>query len=86
VPDVRAHGRRKDRGMTTPSRPEADMLHMQHAQLAALLARQQEAARQRAQRDVAVRKIRTAAAPAALPETVPARQAPRVRVHGPRPA
>ena len=70
--------------MTTPSRPEADMLHMQHAQLSALLARQQEAARLRGQRDVAVRKIRTAQAPA--PEAVPARPAPKVRVHGARPA
>jgi hypothetical protein len=40
--------------MTTP-RPEADMLHMQHAQVAALLARQQEAARLRAQRDAAAK-------------------------------
>ena len=71
--------------MTTPSRPEADMLHMQHAQLAALLARQQEAARQRAKRDAAIRKAR-AAAPAPAPDAVPARQAPKVRVRGPRPA
>ena len=67
-------------GMTTP-RPEADMLHMQHAQLAALLARQQEAARLRAQRD-AVAKPRLAAEPA----PVPARGIRKVRVHGPRPA
>ncbi len=73
--------------MTTPSRPEADMLHMQHAQLAALLARQQEAARRRAQRDAAARRTRAAApAPVHEPEAVPARPAPKVRVHGPRPA
>jgi len=69
--------------MTTPSRPEADMLHMQHAQLAALLSRQQEAARLRARRDPAAPKTRTAAAPAFEPEAFPA---PQVRVHGPRPA
>ena len=39
----------------TTLRPEADMLHMQHAQVAALLARQQEAARLRAQRDTAAK-------------------------------
>jgi len=66
--------------MTTPSRPEADMLHMQHAQLAALLSRQQEAARLRARRDPAAPKTRTAAFE---PEAFPA---PQVRVHGPRPA
>ena len=65
--------------MTTPSRPEADMLHMQHAHLAALLSRQQKAVRLRAQRDPAAPKTRTAA----TPETFPA---PQVRVHGPRPA
>ena len=64
--------------MTTPSRPEADMLHMQHAQLAALLSRQQEATRLRGQRDA------TAPAPAPATETVPALQAPKVRVHTPR--
>ena len=71
--------------MTTPSRPEADMLHMQHAQLGALLARQQEAARLRAQRDAAAAKPRDAAAPAPA-EIVPARPVRKVRVHGPRPA
>ena len=44
----------------TTSRPEADMLHMQHAQVAALLARQQEAARLRAQRDAATKPRATA--------------------------
>ena len=72
--------------MTTPSRPEADMLHMQHAQLGALLARQQEAASLPGQRDVAVRKIRTAQAPAPGFDAVPAHPAPKLRVHGPRPA
>jgi hypothetical protein len=85
VPDVRAHGRRKDRGMTTPSRPEADMLHMQHAQLSALLAHQQEAARLRAKRDAAAPRTR-AAAPAPAHEAVPARPVRKVRVHGPRTA
>jgi len=53
----------------TTSRPEADMLHMQHAQVAALLARQQEAARLRAQRDAVVRlRATTQPEPAAEPE------------------
>ena len=39
------------------------MLHMQHAHVVALLVRQHEAARQKAQRD-AVAKARRAAAPA----------------------
>ena len=55
--------------MTTPPRPEADMLHMQHAEVAALLARQQEAARLRAQRDAAAKR-RTAIQPE--PEAEPA--------------
>jgi len=55
--------------MTTP-RPEADMLHMQHAQMAALLARQQEAVRLRAQRDAAA-KLRATAQPE--PEPMPGR-------------
>ena len=71
--------------MTTPSRPEADMLHMQHAQLAALLARQQEAARLRGQGDATAGKTR-AAAPAPATEPLPALQAPKLRVHGPRSA
>ena len=63
------------------------MLHMQHAQLAALLARQQEAARLRGQGDATAGKTRAAApAPAPTTETVPAVQAPKVRVHSPRPA
>jgi len=57
--------------MTTP-RPEADMLHMQHAQMAALLARQQEAVRLRAQRDAAA-KLRAAAQPEPEPEPMPGR-------------
>jgi hypothetical protein len=69
--------------MTTPSRPEADMLHMQHAQLSALLARQQEAARLRAKRDAAAPRPRAAAA---AHEAVPARPVRKVRVHGPRTA
>jgi len=57
--------------MTTP-RPEADMLHMQHAQVAALLARQQEAARLRAKRDAAA-KLRAAARPEPEADAVPGR-------------
>ena len=71
--------------MTTPSRPEADMLHMQHAQLADLLARQQEAVRLPAQRDAAAPRTR-AAAPVTRRAAVPAHPAPKVRVQGPRPA
>ena len=73
--------------MTTPSRPEADMLHMQHAQVAALLARQQDAMRLRAQRDAVARTASVAARTEPVPTTVPAaRRVPTVRVHGPRPA
>ena len=67
--------------MTTP-RPEADMLHMQHAQVAALLARQQEAARLRARRDAVAEPAR----PAAEREAAPVRATRKIRVHGPRPA
>ena len=59
-------------------RPEADMLQMQHANVVALLVRQNEAAREKARRD-AVAKARRAAAPAQpAPERVsaPARTAP----------
>ena len=55
------------------------MLHMQHANVAALLARQQEAARLGARRDAV-------AAPAAEPDPTPARAVRKIRVHGPRPA
>jgi hypothetical protein len=68
-------------GMTTP-RPEADMLHMQHAQVAALLARQQEAARLRARRDADARPAR----PAAQPEAAPVRATRKIRVQSPHPA
>ena len=71
--------------MTTPPRPEADMLHMQHAQLAALLVRQQEAARLRGAARRRRRSTR-AAAPGPRPQPAPARRPRRVRVHGPRPA
>jgi len=43
------------------------MLHMQHTQVAALLARQQEAARLRAQRDAAAKR-RAATQPEPEPE------------------
>jgi hypothetical protein len=70
-------------GMTTP-RSEADMLHMQHAQVAALLARQQEAARLRAQRAAAASPAQPRLA-AIEPEAAPAdrrsswSRAPRTR-------
>jgi hypothetical protein len=66
--------------MPTPD-PEADMLHMQHAHVVALIVRQHEAALLQAKRD-AVAKARAAAASAAVPEARPA--APLV--HRPRPA
>ena len=66
--------------MNTP-RPEADMLHMQHAQVAALLARQQEAARLRVRRDAVAQ-----ARPAAEPEAAPVRSTRKIRVQDPRTA
>ena len=70
-------------GMTTPPRPEADMLHMQHAHVVALLIRQHDAALEKARRD-AVAKARKQ--PALEPTPVPARTRRTARVHGPRPA
>ena len=71
--------------MPTPPLPEADMLHMQHANVVALLVRQNEAVRLKARRDAIAKARREAAAatePAAIPAT-PRRAAP---VHRPRPA
>ena len=67
-------------GMETP-RPEADMLHMQHAQMIQVLVRRNEAARLEAERDAAaeVRRVAT-------PEPAAVRRIRKVRVHGPRPA
>ena len=61
------------------------MLHMQHAHVVALIVRQHEAARQKAQRD-AIAKARRAAAVAQNPEAQPVagRRAPKL--HRPRPA
>ena len=70
--------------MTTP-RPEADMLHMQHAQVAALIARQQEAARLRARRDAAA-KLRAATELQPEAEPAPGRSSWSRRAHRrPRP-
>jgi len=68
-------------GMTTPHRPEADMLHMQHAQVVALLIRQHEAAQQKAHRDATKR-----ARPAAGYEPAPARTTRNAGVRRTRPA
>jgi hypothetical protein len=72
-------------GMTTPSRPEADMLHMQHASVIALLIRQHDAALEKARRDAAA-MARKAKAPTPAPEAVPAPPRTARRIHGPRPA
>lgn len=56
------------------------MLHMQHAQMLAVLTRQHEAARLRAERSAAKK-----ARPAADPEPALARRPSKVRVRGPRP-
>ena len=66
--------------------PEADMLHMQHAHVVALLVRQHEAAHLKAQQDVAAEARRAATTGQADPERpgAPVRRAPQV--HRPRPA
>jgi hypothetical protein len=66
--------------MPTP-RPEADMLHMQHAQMISLLVRRQEAERFEARRAAAAK-----ARPAAPPEPASARRSPQAPVHRPSPA
>jgi hypothetical protein len=70
-------------GMTTPHRPEADMLHMQHAQMLAAIMRRHDAELAMARRDAVAKARRTAQAAA---EPAPARPTRKVRVHGPRPA
>ncbi len=67
--------------MTTPSRPEADMLHMQHAHVVALLIRQHEAGLQKARRDAAKQ-----ARPVAGYEPAPARTTRNAGVRRTRPA
>jgi hypothetical protein len=71
--------------MPTPSHPEADMLHMQHAQVVALIVRQHEAARLKAHRDAAA-KARRAAATAPDPQLAPAAPHSAAPIHRPRPA
>ena len=71
--------------MPTPPPPEADMLHMQHANVVALLVRQNEAVRLKARRD-AIAKARREAAAATEPATVPASPRRAAPVHHPRPA
>ena len=64
------------------------MLHMQHANVVALLARQHEAARLKARRDAAARVRRAATAGAVDPETgaVPPAIRRTPNLHRPRPA
>ena len=59
-------------------RPEADMLQMQHANVVALLIRQNEAAREKARRDAVAKARRAATAARTEPEraSAPARTAP----------
>jgi hypothetical protein len=71
--------------MPTPSRQEADMLHMQHAHVVALIVRQNEAARLQAQRDAAAR-ARRAAVTTADPQLEPAAPRTLAPAHLPRPA
>ena len=61
------------------------MLHMQHAHVVALIVRQHEAARLKAQRD-ALAKARRAAAVAEQPEAQPATRRRARKIHRPRPA
>jgi hypothetical protein len=61
------------------------MLHMQHAHVVALIVRQHEAARLKAQRD-AVAKARRAAAAAERHEAQAAPSRRARKVHRPRPA
>ena len=72
-----------------PREPEADMLHMQHAHVVALLVRQHEAAHLKAQRD-AVAKARRAVATADATDVetgaVPTADRRSAKVHRPRPA
>jgi hypothetical protein len=72
-----------------PSRqPEADMLHMQHASVIALLVRQHEAERLKARRDAVAKVRRAATAGAADAETgaVPPATRRAAKLPRPRPA
>jgi hypothetical protein len=61
------------------------MLHMQHAHVVALIVRQHEAARLKAERD-ALAKARRAVVVAELPEAHPAATRRGRKIHRPRPA
>ena len=76
----RALGTGRIGGMETPG-SEAHMLHMQHAQMIAVIMRQQDASRLKAQRDAGA-----VARPAAASAPAPVRLTRKIRVHGPRPA
>ena len=71
--------------MPTPPPPEAEMLHMQHANVVAVLARQNEAIRLKARRD-AIAKARREAAATTAPDAIPATPRRAAPVHRPRPA
>jgi hypothetical protein len=72
--------------MPTPPPSEAEMLHMQHANVIAVLARQNEAVRLKARRDALAKGRRESAAAATepgAPAAAPRRAAP---AHRPSPA
>ena len=70
--------------MPTPPPSEAEMLHMQHANVIAVLTRQNEAVRLKARRDALAKARReTATAEPGAAAATPRRAAP---VHRPRPA
>jgi hypothetical protein len=71
--------------MPTPLPPEADMLHMQHANVVAVLVRQNEAIRLKARRD-AIAKARREAAAASEPGTTAAAPRRTAPLHRPSPA
>ena len=71
--------------MPTPPPPEAEMLHMQHANVVAVLARQNEAIRLKARRD-AIAKARREAAATTAPDAIPATPRRAAPVHRPSPA
>jgi hypothetical protein len=68
------------------SEPEADMLHMQHASVVALLVRQHEGERLNARRDAVAKARRAAATGANDAETWAVPPATRAKLHRPRPA
>ena len=68
--------------MTTPSRPEADMLHMQHAQMLAVICAVTTPSSQWLS---ATPQPRPAGRPRPRPSAAPARTTRKVRNLGPRP-